>query len=556
MKKIISLILAVIMIASVFAGCGTAQKNEETPKETAAAATPESKPAESDAPVASGDALISNIPVEFPIVTEPMTFKIMAKKRGGNNDIYMWQKYQEKTGISVEWVEGNSEKVATALASGEELDLIMYMKISQVSLTEYGNQGLIVDLNEDGMLQKYAPNVWNYLQNHPDTLAGIMTPEGNIYGLPQVNTGAEMRVSRKLYINQEWLDNVGMELPTTTDELYEVLKAFKEQDANGNGDPNDEIPLCCESYTALQDVLLGAFGLGNRGQHNQIVDWNYETDGVRLIGTAGGYKDMLEYMHKLYSEGLIDQELFTMDFSQWTVKAADDRVGMYAHTNTAVLPYEDTSAWVGLTEALEGPNGDKMWAAVRANFHSTGNAVIPATCENVEEVLRWLDYFWTDEGALFYFRGVEGETFIANEDGTYDFTESVLAAMTDGTSYDDAVSKVTPYPVGGNPVVTMAPFFGGGETKPVPAATANALFAYKPEEIWPALTFTAEENEELSAIQSDITKYVNSATTEFITGTKSFDEWDAYVAQAENMRLAEMLEIYQAAVDRFHELIK
>ena len=92
-----------------------------------------------------------------------------------------------------------------------------------------------------------------------DALASVMNPDGTIYTLPQVNSGAELRVARKLFINKKWLENVNMEVPTTTEELYQLLKAFKEQDANGNGDPNDEIPLCSQDWTSIQESLFGAF---------------------------------------------------------------------------------------------------------------------------------------------------------------------------------------------------------------------------------------------------------------------------------------------------------
>ncbi len=193
-----------------------------------------------------GDVIVGNIPVKFPIVDEPLTLKIMASVGTADyNDVYVWQKYEEMTGINVDWVQmqgsEKGEKIAAALSTGDYADLIFRCRLSQETLTEYGEQGLIVDLNENNMLETYAPNTWNYLQTHPDTLASVMSPDGKIYSLPQVNSGAELRVSRKLFINKKWLENVNMEVPATTEELYQVLKAFKEQDANGNGDPDDDI---------------------------------------------------------------------------------------------------------------------------------------------------------------------------------------------------------------------------------------------------------------------------------------------------------------------------
>ena len=149
------------------------------------------------------------------------------------------------------------EKVATALASGEDFDVILRGKVAASTLQAYGDQGMIVDLMKDDLLKKYAPNCYAYLMSHPDTLASVLNPDGTIYGLPQVNSGAELRVSRKLFFNKKWLERVGKKVPRTTEELYDVFKAFKEQDANGNGNPNDEVPLSNQYWAATQDVFFG-----------------------------------------------------------------------------------------------------------------------------------------------------------------------------------------------------------------------------------------------------------------------------------------------------------
>lgn len=89
----------------------------------------------------------------------------------------------------------------------------------------------------------------------------------------------------------------------------------------------------------------------------------------------------------------------------------------------------------------------------------------------------------------------------------------------------------------------------------VTARAAKALMAYGPEEYWPSFTFTQEENEKLDEIRSDLSKYCDSMRVAFISGTKALDQWDAYQAKLEEIGAAEMLRIYQAAVDRYHTLI-
>lgn len=504
----------------------------------------------------------NNTDSQFPISKEKITLRVMAQRSDNQpdwNDIYVWKKYEEMTNIHIDWIQVSSsdskEKVSAAIASNDLPDLFFRCGISAINQKLYGDQGFFVNLAENDMLKKYAPNFWAYLQEHKDTLASVQYPDGSIYSFPQVNDGAELRVSRKLFINKNWLNNVGMELPTTLDELYTILKAFKEKDANGNGDPNDEIPFCSMTWAGIQDVLVGAFGIQNRGVHNSLVDWDEQNNRARFIPTTEGWKEFLQYTNKLYTEGLMDQETFTMTTQNWITKAADDKVGMFAYTNMAFVPSDKVENFVALEEALEGPHGDKLWAPIRAHFHSTGAAVITSANKYVPETLRWLDYFWTDEGTLFYHFGVEGETYVAKADGTYDWTDKIYAEMTGNKTFDEVVSSYSPYTGGNNPVIEKAPYFSGGEVQPVPAASARAMFNYGPKVYWPSFTFTLEESDELNALETDINKYVKNARTEFVTGARSLSDWNNYVKDLEKMDVARLLEIYTTAIERYDALL-
>ena len=502
--------------------------------------------------------LVGDIPCAFPLTDEPVSLNFMAYRNTAADyeDVYVWQQYEKMTGVDVNWTftEGSNrgELLYTALTNRTDLDLVLRHRVSSSRLMQYGESGLIIDLAKDDLLKTYAPNCWHYLQTHPVALASVTNPDGSIYALPQINSGAELRVSRKIFINKTWLANVGMELPTTTQELYALLCAFKDLDANGNGDPNDEIPLCSHDWLSVRDAFYGAFGLMNRGVHNDIVDCDEATGKVRLIAAAEGYRDFLSYFRTLYAEGLLAPNTFTMSAEEWLSNAQTDRIGVFCNTNLAGLPANMASNWVGIEEALEGPNGDKLWTAVRADFHSTGNAVIPATCDNPALVLRWLDYFWTDEGTLFYHMGVENKTFIVKEDGSYDYAPFIYEEMdAENSTFDETVAKYSPYPGGGNPMVEVAPYFRGGEMAQIPAAAARALFAYQPKEFWPSFTFTAEETARLNALSADIEKLCTDSRIAFITGARPLSEWDSYCRQLSSFRAEELLEIYQAALDRY-----
>ena len=511
--------------------------------------------------VAEGSALVGDIPVSMPLVSSPSTLNIIMTGYEGVDpaDVYVWQKYAEMTGVDVNWTVTNREKraelILSALTNRKNIDLILRCKVSTNRLTQYGESGLILDLAKDDLLKTYAPNCWAYLHSHPDTLASVMNPDGAIYALPQVNSGAELRVGIKLFVNKLWLQRVGGKLPTTTEEFRQLPQAFRDQDANGNGDPSDEIPLCCTNWQSAQQALYGAFGLASRGFHNLTVDSDPATGDVRLIVASTAYRDLLAYMNELYTDNLLDNYIFTITTDQWAANIASDTVGVFASTNLAWVPADKADQWVAIEEALEGPNGDKLWTAIRANFHSTGAAVLPATCRDPELCLRWLDYFWADEGTLFYHMGTEGETYVAQPDGTYDYLPRIYDEMiAENRSFDDVVATYSPYPGGSNPTVEIAPYFMGGEMAEVPARAARALFQYGPEEYWPSFTFTAAENDVVEVLRKDIEKYSDSMCIKFITGAKPLSEWEVYTAQLKQLKTDELLAIYQTAVDRYRAL--
>ena len=234
MKKLLYPLALALALGLMLAACA------KTPT-AAAANTPNEDAAEKTV-------LVGSLPTEFPLTKDGETLNILITGYGNidQKDVLVWEKYAEMTGVAVNWTTvkkaERAEAVAAALQNRKNVGLILRCKISSTRLTQYGENGLILDLAKDDLLKNNAPNCWAYLVAHPETLASVMNPDGTIYALPQVNSGAELRVSRKIFINKNWLENVHMRVPKTTGELYTLLKAFKEQDANGNGDMNDEIP--------------------------------------------------------------------------------------------------------------------------------------------------------------------------------------------------------------------------------------------------------------------------------------------------------------------------
>ncbi len=498
----------------------------------------------------------------FPLTTEGEQLHIMVNNSSLQpdfNTVKMWQEYEEMTGVDIIWENipagTATEKLNMAFASNQLPDVFLKFGISADNQIKFGStEGYLVNLAEDDLLPTYAPNFYAYMKAHPSIESAITMPDGAIYSFPQVIESIPNKVAAKMFINQEWLDTLGLEMPATTEELYEVLKAFKEQDPNGNGE-QDEVPFSAPNFNYIYYSLIGAFGGGTRGVHDTVVDADPETGYPRILGASDAWKEMLMYCNRLYTEGLLDNNIFTMQSAQYTATAAENKLGVIVYTNFSNIPEEISEKFVGIPEALEGPDGDKIWFPVRSDLHSIGNWVITTACENVPLALQFIDYFYTEEGVKFFFYGGEGTCHVVDEEGKLQFVPAVQEAVDSGIGFDAAVA---PYVTvgGGNPVIVMEEYFYGGESKPVPAAAAHAMVPYFPEEIWPIFTYTDEESEEAAVIRTDISGYVNNMRAKFVTGEESFDNWDAYVQQIENMGASRLCEIVNEAYQRSQQLLQ
>lgn len=493
----------------------------------------------------------------FPIVKEPVTLSIMgsiSSVQPEYDDMYLMQKYEEKTGVQVEWTSvpgsARNEKVTLAISSGELPDVFLKCGISADSLQVYGDSGDLLDLAP--LLETYAPNFWAYAQKYPDVLASITTPEGHIYSLPAAAEAPAARMNKKLYFNQAWMDKLGLKQPTTIDELYDVLKAMKEQDPNGNNEA-DEVPMT-ESTSTLYMVFGGLFGCFNRGTHHEEYDIDPETGNVRHVKTSEAFRKTLEFMHKLYAEGLIDTECITFSDSRAVGLAAQDRLGVYFATNLALLPADKMGDWTPATGWVDGA----IWPLMRSHLHSVGAFAVSADCKNPEVALRWVDYFYSDEGVIFYHYGIEGDTYVKNDDGSLSYVDSILSQVSGDKSYDEVVSQYSPYCGGNNPTIMSYPGYAGMELTPVPMASAEALSPYTPEVIWPFFNYTEDEKEIVTTTGTELNAYVKQTCAEFLTGERELNdaEWDAYVQRTKDMGVDKLLEVMTNAAARAEAVTK
>src|SRR5699024_699975 len=165
--------------------------------------------------------------------------------------------------------------------------------------------------------------------------------------------------------------------------------------------------------------------------------------------------------------------------------------------------------------------------------------------------VRWMDYFYGDEGMELFFMGVEGETFEYDEDGNPKFMDHITNSE-EGLTFEEEAAKYLTFPGGGFPSMVKEDFFQGVASAPQSLEASEKLESDMIEDdlIWPTLTYTNEENQQLNSFGSDIEKYVGEMRDKFISGDEPLSKWDEYVAEIEKMGLEDYMKIKQDALDR------
>ncbi|MBP3961958.1 extracellular solute-binding protein [Paenibacillus lignilyticus] len=490
----------------------------------------------------------------FPIVNDKITVKGFAAKLFANadwNNLKLWQEYEKMTNVHMVWdttqKDSLKEKRNILLAGGEYPELFYASAFSRSDLFKYGKQGVFVPLND--LIDNYAPNFKALMDKYPIIGKGITMPDGNIYGLPTIYDPAFKSVFYNTpWVKKDWLDKLGIAEPQNLDEFYNMLKAFKEKDPNGNS-KQDEIAWGGVGTTGLLGYLKGSFGLNNHGNSNAYVDTDPATGKLRFVATDPNYKELLQYVNKLYKDGLLEKDIVSVQSEEIDAKGTGGLLAVIDNVDPVAI--YNQQGYVGLP-VLKGPHGDQTYTYIGSPLGNIGMFVLTDKAKNQEAMMRWMDYFYSEEGIKLFFMGWKDQTYKEQADGTVDYTDEIKSNP-NGLSLDQAVSQYLVWPGGYYPGFVKQQFFKGAEGLPtsVENAKKSEALTLKQDQIWPAFNFTSEEQTELTTLATDIQTYVDEMRDKFIVGNASFDEWDNYVATLNKMGLDRYIAIYQAALDRF-----
>ncbi|MGN7360281.1 extracellular solute-binding protein [Paenibacillus sp. SAF-054] len=513
----------------------------------------------------TGREMIGNMYVSgLPIVKEKVTLKmigIQGPQTGNYADMPFFKELEEKTNVHIEWElyqQGSyPEKKNVLLASDEVPDAFFGPEsFTMDDANKYGPQGIVIPLND--LIEKYAPNYKKAMEQEP-LLEGLSTAfDGNKYSMGTVIEQVQRSYPGLLYINKTWLDRLGLQVPTTIDEYYNVLKAFKDEDANGDGNKNDEIPYTFVNFNHINGYgqLFGAFGrvdVHNYG--GNPVDHIVVGDDGKLIFTADKpeYKEAIQTLHKFFKDGLFDQEGFTQDPKQFDAKMKDPKgiVGsFYAWSTQAVSP-ETAKQYVAI-KPLKGPSGEDAPVMKRENnINVRGNGfAITHKNKNPEITMRWVDEFYSQLTSIESQYGPVGIGLIDKGDGTYDYNTKDTPQ---GVSFMDVWHQNAPFDQ--SPKFITAKTFG--TVVPVTSADeekANYINEFylnaKQNSTLPTMNYTPDEIKTNTTEGLDIGNYVKDSQTKWLLNGGIDAEWDAYLAKLKQLKLDDFIASMQASYDR------
>jgi putative aldouronate transport system substrate-binding protein len=543
--KYISIILSVMLVLSISTAC---VKKEDKVTD---GGKDQSKVTEGTLAKTEGEKTVDK--TSFPIVKDKTTLKIVATKRHDVkhfDEISLFKDLEEKTNVQIKWEvypnEGWNEKKGLLFASDELPDAFYgTWTLDDSDVIKYGSQGMLIPLED--LIKEYAVNINKVINMDPTYSKSIVTPDGHIYALPSIDESSP-KTSDAFFINQEWLNKVGKDIPKTTDDFYEVLKAFKEGgDLNGNG-KNDEIPFTFRFNDLIRGVysFFGSFGLADNRNH-MVID----NDKVVFTAIQPEYKEAIKYFNKLFSEGLIDSEAFTQDAKiiEAKIKSKERVLGAFCAWSRH-WAFGTTDVEYVPVVPLKGPNGHQSWNKRGGTLSSKSAFAITSYCKIPEVAIRWADCQYEPEFALQAYYGPFDVALKKNADGTVEQITPPEGKTVGDLRHEDApgVSSVFALTRKGN----LNNFKFGSSV--IELDELDKVYEpYLKYELFPPMFFTVEETEELSILRTDIYDYVDQMYAKWVSNGGIDDEWDDYIKKLKDMKLDDMMKIYEGAYKRYKQ---
>ena len=535
MKRIVSLVLCVIMLCSLagnLTGCGKSQTAKR-----------------------------KDIDITFPLEEElTITFMIRGvedsnfKKDLAENKLF--KRIKEETNINMEFIFlGNDpeNKLTLLINSGNYGDVLLGGPIlNAISASRYFASGIFQDMT-DYVNEEYMPNLSALIEKEPEIVSMIASEDGKIYTLPYIDQLEGNALESPFWINKKWLDKLGLEVPTTIDEFTNVLRAFRDQDPNGNG-IEDEIPylVCTNNEFYSLDAIYGCWGLAFKD--GDLDGFSGVKDGKVYFGpTQEAFKEAVKYQAFLYDESLMWNECYTASQSTSNSKLTSDICTVGCFTSVSLPKTEYVNDYVCMVPPkVEGY--DACWYVNPALVASKDRFYITDKCQYPDVVCKLMDYFYDFDNAW------EVE-FGAEEDGRWYTDENGNKVVNNKLTITENSAIDAKYPT----FLDLVPRMLHALTREGYETVVNNDYrsystAWKTyseagvlnQEIWPRPYYSNKDANTVYRLSTDIFYQVDTYRAKWITGQGNIDEeWDDYLKKLDELGLKQMTSIMQSAYDSY-----
>ena len=573
-KKSLALIMICALAASAFVSCSNSSSDSSGSESTSGSTTESTSMADGSGEETSTPELVSEVvngetnQQTYPLTTESVTLDYWYPNAGSMaelgdfNDSYFFQWYEELTGVHINFIvppAGSEGESFQLLFAADEMPDIVYSYPAQTTYSYRSGQDKAID---DGYFLDiaeyldYAPNYVSWLANNDELRQASYSDTGKLYGLWGIWSGMDSEHTYADYglaIRQDYLEKVGMEVPTTYSEWETVLTAFK-----------DQLGIKAPLYTSKYGIDMGEMMAGY-----DTAPYFYQRDGKVQYGPMDdGYRDYLVMMNDWYNKGLLDPDFATRASGGVTADndmILNDQVGALTDYGTRL---DDTYVsrgatnpdlcYVGAPQPTKDPDDPTyVEPAYRDNTYSYmlhgGCNSISADSEYAEIAIRWVDGFYATDIALNANYGTEdyeGTVWHTDESTStgrmidYDYRYSNPDGLSSGMVLVLYSAKNPPIRYEGMQVECSTPIKLEGY---------EIWKKYEPVNALPTrMTMTSDEGTESASLYTDIETYVQECNVKFIMGQMSLDDYDSYRDTLVNMGIERCIELRQQALDRYN----
>lgn len=546
-SRVIACLLSGVLLLGTMSGCGSTEtgKQEES-KQTSAASqnasesSTEESVSEDKTPVypLEGGTKLTMAMVENTVVSQ--RFENLMETPFG-------KAWQEATGVEIEILQvADNEAMNLIFAGGELPDLIWWNFDGYAGGASKAIKDKIIEPLNDYM--EYAPDLQAVFDSKEAWSKGCKTNDGDIIGAPFLRGDDYLLTYTGMIIRQDWLDDLGLDAPQTPDELYDVLKAFKEK-------KGADVPFSTRTYQlqtiAVENGLFTSpFGLPK-------ADW-YQKDGVVHYGYAEKeYKDALAYLNKLYTDGLLDPNFQTNDDNTFRANIMNGNAGLVIDMvgggmGTMLKTMEDDPSFdVAGLRSLVKNRGDIPMCTQYNNSVTGTYVVMTPTCKNKEVAAKFLNYGYTEAGHMLFNFGIEGTSYTM-VDGYPTYSDYIMNNPDGLTKVEAMVEYTKAYDVG--PFVQDRRYQEQYSNLPQQQAALSAWSDTDAAKYaMPSLTIPEEYLSEYSSLMGDIKTYISEMFIKYVTGLESLDTFESeYLNTLKSMGVDRAIEIKQKALDSFN----